>query len=145
MRACKPASAAIGLLLAAGLLAQSPEGSKPEFDVASVKQNKSGDPPRYANSPLGPGTVFLPNGGRFFATDQSLMTYIAFAYKVQGIQFKNLASQLPDWVNTENFDIDARARPDVTKDQMRLLMQSLLAERFKLKIHTETRQVPVLP
>jgi uncharacterized protein (TIGR03435 family) len=63
---------------------------------------------------------------------------------VQGIQFKNLASQLPDWVNTENFDIDARARPDVTKDQMRLLMQSLLAERFKLKIHTETRQVPVL-
>jgi uncharacterized protein (TIGR03435 family) len=134
----------VGLLLTP-LWAQPGGGSKKlEFDVASVKQNKTGDPPQYANSPLGPGTVFLPNGGRFFATDQSLMTYIAFAYKVQGIQFKDLMSQLPDWVNTENFDIDARTRPDITKDQMRLLMQSLLADRFKLKIHTETRQVPVL-
>ena len=144
MRVCKHAAAAIGLVLAAALLAQSPAGSKLEFDVASVKLDKSGDPPQYANSPLGPGTVFLPNGGRFFATDQSLMTYIAFAYKVQGIQYKDLMSQLPDWVNSENFDIDARTRPDVTKDQMRLLMQSLLADRFKLNIHTETRQVPVL-
>src|SRR5580704_2935882 len=135
MRVCKPAAAAIDLVLAAALLAQSPAASKLEFEVASVKLNKSGDPPPYANSPLGPGTVFLANGGRFFATDQSLMTYIAFAYKVQGIQFKDLASQLPGWVNTENFDIDARTRPDITKDQMRLLMQSLWAERFKLKIH----------
>jgi uncharacterized protein (TIGR03435 family) len=131
-------------LLCVGLLVTPLWAQKAEFDVASVKQNKTGDPPPYANSPLGPGTVFLPAGGRFFATDQSLMTYIAFAYKAQGIQFKNLASQLPDWVNTENFDIDARTRPDITKDQMRLLMQALLADRFKFKVHTETRQVPVL-
>jgi uncharacterized protein (TIGR03435 family) len=130
--------------LCVGLLAVPLWAQTLEFDVASVKQNKTGDPPPYANSPLGPGTVFLSNGGRFFATDQPLMTYIAFAYKVQGNQFKDLTSQLPDWVNTENFDIDARTRPDVTKDQMRLLMQSLLADRFKLKVHTETRQVPVL-
>ncbi len=132
----------VGVLLTP-LWAQ-PGGGNKEFDVASVKQNKSGDPPPYSNNPLGPGTVFVPNGGRFFATDLPLITYIAFAYKVQGNQQKDLMAQLPDWVNTENFDIDARTNGNVTKDEMRQLMQSLLADRFKLKIRTETRQVPVL-
>jgi uncharacterized protein (TIGR03435 family) len=45
---------------------------------------------------------------------------------------------------TERFDIKARAEGDATKDQMRLMMRSLLAERFNLAVHTETRQVPVL-
>src|ERR1700744_2516207 len=85
---------------------------KLEFDVASVKQNKTGDPPQSTNVPLGPGTVFIPSGGRFFATNQALSTYIAFAYKMQGNQQKDLLAQLPDWVNTENFDIDARTSPE---------------------------------
>src|SRR5579871_1667889 len=109
---------------------------KPAFDVASVKQNKTGDPAPYSNSPLGPGTVFVQTGGYFKATDLPLMTYIAFAYKIQGSEAKDLLSQLPDWVNTENYDIEAKtAKVGVTKDEMRLMMQSLLAERFKFTIH----------
>jgi uncharacterized protein (TIGR03435 family) len=46
---------------------------------------------------------------------------------------------------TTRFDIEAKSEiPNPTKDQMRLMMQSLLAERFKLVLHTETRQLPVL-
>ena len=49
----------------------------------------------------------------------------------------------PDWVRSDHYDIEARAAGQATKDQMRLMMQSLLAERFKLAVHWETRQAPV--
>ncbi len=112
--------------------------SPPAFDVASVKPNNS-DGPRSSNFPLGPGNVYLPNGGFLSAINQPLYTYIAFAFKLT-------ASQLPDlpaWTTMERFDIQARADGDPTKDQMRLMMQSLLAERFKLQFHHETRQATV--
>jgi uncharacterized protein (TIGR03435 family) len=51
--------------------------------------------------------------------------------------------QLPTWVGTARFDILAKAQGNPTKDQMRLMMQSLLADRFKLTVHDEIRQVPV--
>jgi uncharacterized protein (TIGR03435 family) len=51
--------------------------------------------------------------------------------------------KLPKWTSTEYFDIQARAVGSPTKDQLRLMMQSLLAERFRLAIHNETRQLPV--
>ena len=51
----------------------------------------------------------------------------------------------PQWIATKRFDIEAKAaNPDATKDQMRLMMQSLLEERFRLKAHRETRELPVL-
>ena len=120
----------------------------PAFDVASVKQNKSGLPPSgdmpTSNFPLGPGDVYVPNGGFFSATNQPLITYILFAYKIKGNQVQSLLPKLPAWVKTERFDIRARAEGDPGKDQMRLMMQSLLADRFKLGIHTESRQMQVL-
>jgi len=54
-----------------------------------------------------------------------------------------LLPQLPEWVTAERFDIQARADGNPTKDQMRLMMQSLLADRFKLAVHFETREAPV--
>lgn len=115
------------------------------FDVMSVKQNKTGDPGPFSNSPLGPGSVFVQTGGYFKATDLPLITFIAFAYKIQGTQAKDLTSQLPDWVNTENYDIEARtSKPNVTKDEMRLMMRALLADRFKFAIHMETKPGSVL-
>ena len=51
--------------------------------------------------------------------------------------------ELPKWAVTDRFDIQARAPGNPTKDQMRLMMQSLLADRFKVVVHTETRQLPV--
>jgi uncharacterized protein (TIGR03435 family) len=115
----------------------------PKFEVASVKPNNSGDPPT-SNFPLGPGDVYVRNGGFFSATGFPLITYIAFAYRIIGNQSQYLAPQLPDWAKTERFDIQARAEGDPGKDQMRLMMRSLLADRFKLTMHYKNREVPVL-
>jgi uncharacterized protein (TIGR03435 family) len=136
---------AISILAA---LALSPLWSQvPAFDVASVRQNKSGSPPAgdtpYSNIPLGPGDVYSPTGGYFKAVNQPLILYLAFAYKIRGNQAQFLRDQLPKWAMTDGFDIQARVEGNPTKDQMRILMQSLLADRFKLAIHTETRQLPV--
>lgn len=49
----------------------------------------------------------------------------------------------PDWVDTQRYTIDARADGDPPREQMVLMLQSLLADRFKLAAHWETRQVPV--
>jgi uncharacterized protein (TIGR03435 family) len=132
---------ALAVTLLSGVVAA--QTSAQSFEVASVKPNKSGDPVARANFPLGPGSVFTPTGGLFSATNYPLATYIAFAYRVQGNQEQSLRSQLPDWALTEHFDIQARAEGNPTKDQMRLMMRSLLADRFKLAIHVETRQVSV--
>lgn len=134
----------LALVCAAGVPspAQSQAG-QPAFDVASVKPNKSDAPP-YANFPLNAGAMYTPNGGLFSATNWPLVTYISFAYKLMGNQLHLLSPQLPRWAMTDRFDIQARAAGNSTKDQMRLMMRSLLADRFKFAIHTETREVPVL-
>jgi uncharacterized protein (TIGR03435 family) len=113
------------------------------FDVASVKPNKSDALP-YSNFPLNSGDSYTANGGLFSATNFPLVTYIFFAYKLQGNQGLPLVRQLPDWATTDRFDIQARADGNPTKDQMRLMMRSLLADRFKFAVHRETREVPVL-
>jgi uncharacterized protein (TIGR03435 family) len=112
------------------------------FDVASVTQNKLDDSPTM-NFSLGPSASYTPSGGYFAATNIPLYQYIAFAYKMTNFQLLSLLPQLPTWVATERFDIHARAEGNPTKDQMRLMMRTLLADRFKMTIHQEIRQVPV--
>ena len=113
-----------------------------EFDVASVKQNKSGGNQVNSNVPLGPGDVYTPTGGFFKATNVPLILYIAFAYKLMANDVQSL-SQLPEWTKTDRFDIQAKVEGNPTKDQMRLLMRSVLTDRFKFAMHNETRQLPV--
>ncbi len=151
--------------------AQSPEqgwekaaGGKQQFEVASVRENK-GDGGSESNFTLdGNGNMYwvmdqdtktVPEGGRFHATNQTLLRYIIFAYKlsgteelalrgaVMGFSWGGLGMNVPKWANDAHYDIEARAPKPATKDQMRLMMQSLLAERFKLAVHRETRQAPV--
>ncbi len=117
-------------------------GHNVEFEVASIKPNKSLDEAT-SNFPLGPGDVYVANGGYFSATNHPLIDYIAFAYKIAARQLEALQSQVPGWVTTDRFDIQARVSGNPTKDQMRLMMQSLLANRFKLAVHNETRQIRV--
>ena len=123
---------------------QTAAGGKMAFESASVKQNTS-PPSRGTGSsfPLGPGDVYIPNGGFFRATNFPLANYILFAYKITPSQEQSVFSQLPNWAKTDRFDIEARAEGNPTKDQMRLMMQALLADRFRLQAHYETRQVPV--
>jgi uncharacterized protein (TIGR03435 family) len=66
-----------------------------------------------------------------------------FAYKIPEPQGQAIQSQLPKWATTNRYDIEARASGNPTKNQVRLMMQALLADRFKLALHYETRQVPV--
>jgi uncharacterized protein (TIGR03435 family) len=124
---------------------QTAAGGKMVFDVASVTRNTTAPSPGAvgSNFPLGPGDVYNPNGGRFGAVNFPLIVYLEFAYKISDNQEQFLLPQLPEWVMTTRFDIHASAQGNPTKDQMRLMMQSLLADHFKLSVHYETRQVPV--
>ena len=121
-------------------------GGKMAFDVASVRHNTNAPSPGalYSNFPLGPGDVYVPNGGQFRAMNFPLIAYIEFAYKITENQEQFLLPQIPEWVTTSRFDIQATAQGNPTKDQMRLMMQSLLEDRFRLLVHYEVRQVPVL-
>jgi uncharacterized protein (TIGR03435 family) len=139
------AGALFVVVLAAPLKAQSAPAApnRLAFDVASIKPNNSGAPPD-SNFPLGPGDVYTPTGGYFNATDYPLAIYLFFAYKVRGNQQQYLLPQLPPWATSDRYDIQARVKGNPTKDQMREMMRALLAERFKLAVHYETREVPVL-
>lgn len=142
LRFCSLGIAAIPL---AAQPAESP--AKLEFDVASIKPNRAGFPPNgpAPNSifPLGPGDIFVPSGGFFSAINQTLFTYLRFSYKELWFQTEYILPQLPAWAKTERYDIQGRVEGNPTKDDMRLMMQSLLIDRCKLKLHYETRQVPV--
>ena len=84
-----------------------------------------------------------PASGLLSGTNGRLIGYIYFAYNITGNQFQLLMPQLPKWVINDRFDIQARADGNPSKDQMRLMIQSLLADRFKLAVHYETRRLPV--
>jgi uncharacterized protein (TIGR03435 family) len=120
-----------------------------EVRVSSVKQNKSGLPPSgdqpHSNVVLSEFNVFAPTGGLFSAKNFTPINYISFAYKLTFYDMNfSLPTRLPKWAQTDRYDIEAKAAGNPTKDQYRLMMQALLAERFKLAIHWETRQLPVL-
>ena len=106
------------------------------FEVASVKPNKSGTP----NVQIG-----VQPGGRFTATNVPLRQLIIFAYQLQNFQLIDA----PEWTRNERFDILAKAEGDVpatplgTVGPIQLMMRSLLAERFGLKVHNETRELPI--
>jgi uncharacterized protein (TIGR03435 family) len=129
----------LGPLTEARLLAQSPAGQaatvpadRPAFDVVSVKANKSGG-----------GFINLGNlgqsGSLYRATNVTLNILITVAYQLKPQQM----SGLPGWASSEHFDIEARAADNPGIDQKRLMLQSLLADRFKLVAHHETQQRPI--
>jgi bla regulator protein blaR1 len=128
---------------------QTAAGDKMEFEVASIHESKGAFTP--PNFPLDPGSSFMnirthePPRGRFSA-DFALRTYITFAYKLSPTrdQMDAMLARLPSWVSSERFTIQAKAEGNPTKDQMRLMMQSLLADRFHLAAHFETRETAVL-
>jgi len=134
-------------------------GGKQQFEVASVRQNKNGGPSN-SNFSLDNGNAYFiidkndkqdPNGTLFSAKNQTLIRYIIFAWKLSGTQelalrtdyWEGLKLHVPQWVKEDRYDIEARTPQPATKDQVRLMMQSLLAERFNLQVHIEPRDVPI--
>jgi len=115
-------------------------GGKAEFDAASVREDPSG---KYKGPPFSTDADDdFSNAGGLFMSDGPITGYIAFAYKLP--QQSSMISHLPDWAKNKHFEISARPPAGTTKDQMRLMMQALLAERFKLVLHFETQEMPVL-
>jgi uncharacterized protein (TIGR03435 family) len=123
---------------------QKSAGGKMEFEVAAIKPAEPGKRIE-ANIALNIDNEPAPPGGRL-VVQGSLSDLIGFAYKSMATreQEQAMLSHLPKWVASDEFVIEAKADGNPTKDQMRLMMQSLLADRFKLTLHFETRDEPVI-
>ncbi len=124
------------LLIASAALAQ-PPGARPQFEVASIRPCNPNGGGRGGASP-----------DRFNATCGTVEMYIRSAYGASGQVFNRAAldsiSNLPDWAKTERFTIDAKAPEQTSPAIMRgPMLQALLEDRFKLKLHRETREVAV--
>jgi uncharacterized protein (TIGR03435 family) len=104
-------------------------GAVPEFEVASVKINKSGD-----NQ-----TRFNFVGGRIDVINMQLRGIIQSAYRVPANQLINV----PGWVNGTRVDIVAKADPKYSVQELQSMLQPLLVQRFKLKFHREMREMDV--
>jgi uncharacterized protein (TIGR03435 family) len=98
------------------------------FEVASIKPSQER------------GSMYvrtLPGGRLVVNAPARLMLMNAY-----GVQFSQIAGG-PDWLSSDTWSIDARAAGDPTRDESMLMLQSLLAERFHLKVHHESRETSV--
>ncbi len=68
----------------------------------------------------------------------SMKNILMNAYDVKNFQISG-----PAWLDTERYDITATMRPDATKEQFRVMLQNLLAERFKMTVHRENKELPM--
>jgi uncharacterized protein (TIGR03435 family) len=100
-----------------------------EFDVASVKTNKSG--------PSMMAMRTLPTS--FTMTNIPLRILVMQAYRLSNYQLVGG----PNWLDSDRFDIVAKAPEGSRPDQVPLMLRGLLADRFKLKVHAETRETQV--
>jgi uncharacterized protein (TIGR03435 family) len=115
------------LIFLTSIAAFSQTSDSPAFEVASIK---SVQPGKEIIEP-GPGSVNLRN--------VRLSAAIRWAYNLQEPQLSG-----PGWMNDTWFDIWAKAATPVKESEVRVMLQTLLAQRFKLAIHRETKEVPVL-
>jgi uncharacterized protein (TIGR03435 family) len=106
------------------------EQSPKSFDVASVK--------RLPPPPGGVLSSMKLDPGRLTCSNVNLRKLIIQAYGVKDFQLSG-----PEWLNSEIYDIAATMPPATPTDQVLLMLQTLLAERFQLKLHRETKQVPM--
>ena len=123
----KPIPAMPGVLLLSVIAA----AQTASFEVASIKPSL----------PDATGRSFTERpGGGLSASNATVRMLMAFAYQVMP---EEIAGG-PPWASSDGFDIEAKAGgPNVTASQFRQMIQNLLAERFQLKTHRETRDLPV--
>src|SRR3954464_15925706 len=100
------------------------QSSRPAFAVASIKLSK--DPAPEGNVEVTPG--------RFRGKDLALQWLILIAY---GIRPDDLSGDLPGWTIAERYDVDAKTQDASSEDRILLALQTLLQERFRLRLHRE--------
>ncbi|HEY7186393.1 MAG TPA: TIGR03435 family protein [Vicinamibacterales bacterium] len=109
------------------------------FETASVKPNKSGEEERYIR--------IDPSGGSLMVVNMQLRQLITFAYQIQSFQLEGG----PDWIASDRFDILAKPEREVPstgaffggQNPLRMMLRTLLADRFKLVMHKETKELPI--
>ena len=123
---------AIGLLNAPASRAQSQSDSQPlpQFEVASIKPSAAGQ----AGTFIRPGA----NGG-VNISNMSVKEVITLAWRIQPFQI----SGGPSWMESAHYDISAKPDHKPNPNEMARMLQSLLADRFQLKTHHETKELPV--
>jgi uncharacterized protein (TIGR03435 family) len=104
-------------------------GSAPKFEVASIKKS----------APNSETFMKAHPGGRLEISRATLMALTALAYRVQPFQ----VSGGPSWARSEYFTVNTKAAESPDEGRLFLMIQALLAERFALKLHFETREQPV--
>ena len=121
----------IGMMNAPMIEAQS---AASRFEVVSIKPTS-----QQGSDIQGLGNVRMLPGGHLLAEKALLRYFIQNAY---GLKPWQIAGG-PAWIDSAHYDIDAKAGGDPNHGQMRAMMQALLEERFQLKAHHETKQLPV--
>jgi uncharacterized protein (TIGR03435 family) len=117
-------------VLATPILVQTPTGGQPRFEAASIHRNNSG------SRAIG----FASPPGRFVGTNLTLRMLITHAYRVQDFQ----VTGGPGWMNSERYDVQAKAEDRPNGDEINgPMLQQLLEDRFKLSIRHDTQELPV--
>jgi uncharacterized protein (TIGR03435 family) len=106
----------------------SPATDSPQFEVATIKINKSGSTETRFD--------LVPGSGRVAVINMQLRGVIQSAYRVPADQLLSV----PDWVNNTRVDIIAKADPAASVQQLQTMLQPLLVGRLKLRFHRETRE-----
>jgi uncharacterized protein (TIGR03435 family) len=130
-----------GAAFGQGNPASQPAAAKLSFDVASVRPSPPMDQATLMAS-LRAGKrpeSLLIQGSRATFTYMSLKELIAYGYKVRTYQITG-----PQWIVTDRFEIAAKLPDGATRDDVPAMMKELLADRFKLAAHLETKEHPVL-
>src|SRR5262249_29840318 len=120
------------LLAALQALSLTSQTQKPTFEVASLKRN--------VDRILTVSGVQPAAGGRLSAKAATLKQLVVAAYQVKEREIIGG----PDWINSERYDIEGKAADPVGWDSgLRQMLQTLLAERFHLRVHTESKEMRV--
>jgi uncharacterized protein (TIGR03435 family) len=119
-----------------GPVSAKPHREFKEFDVVSVRENKTGT--MHMSFPMGMDDYYVPTHGYMQVIGLTLGAYIQFAYRMTPNDVVALGKQMPDWALSAKYDIEARVEGEPNKNDMRTMMRALLADRFKLRLHTET-------
>lgn len=120
------------LRISIALLFISASMAQPVFDAASIRPRQLGKPGegnKAESIQANPGSLNMRN--------VSLKTAIRWAYQVMDYQISG-----PDWLGLERFDIVAKAAGPAPENELRTMLQALLAERFKLALHKDTKELP---
>jgi uncharacterized protein (TIGR03435 family) len=123
---------AIGLFNALAVRAQAPTvpAASLNFEVASLKPSLPG----------GRGGIRpAPGGERYLATNLSLRQLITEAFRVKADQ----VAGGPEWIDTELYDMNAKAARPSSVEELHIMLRNLLADRFKFQVHRESKEMPV--